>query len=84
MTNTFRNIAGDIQVERRCDMGDGFKLQVMKSKEDGDIHVAVLPENHRATSNCVEFCASGTKSPHTYAALLNLIEAMKKDSFENP
>lgn len=84
MSKQLKNTCGDTEVERTCDMGEGFKLQILKSKEDGDVHVSVLPEKHRASSDCVEFCASGTRSPHTYKALLDLIEAMKKDALENP
>ena len=72
------------QVERFCDMRDGFKLRVFKSDVDGDIHVSVLPQGHRVTMDSVEFCNSGSQSPHTYKALCELIRAMEKDALERP
>ena len=53
------------QFERICDMRDGFKLQVFKSEEDGDIHVSVMPETYISCFDSVEFCNSGTQSPQT-------------------
>tara|TARA_R110001583_G_scaffold52147_14_gene162251 strand:+ start:9281 stop:9493 length:213 start_codon:yes stop_codon:yes gene_type:complete len=65
-------------------MRDGFKMQVFKSEEDGDIHVSVLPEGHNDSFDGVEFCNSGSQSPHTYKALCNLMIAMEKDAKAHP
>lgn len=75
---------GNQTVTRICDMRDGFKLQVMRSGVDGDIHVSMMRESDRISFDSVEFCASGSQSPNTFKALINLIEAMKKDSAERP
>lgn len=71
-------------VTRICDMRNGFKLQVARSNVDGDIHVSMMPEPDPITFDSVEFCANGTQSPHTYKALVALMEAMKKDATERP
>jgi hypothetical protein len=72
------------EIERICDMRDGFKLHVFKSPDDGDIHVSVMKEADRATFESVEFCNSGTQSPRTYRALCQLIKAMELDAKEYP
>jgi DNA topoisomerase IA len=72
------------EVERICDMRDGFKLQVFKSPEDGDIHVSVMKETDKVNFDSVEFCNSGSQSPRTYRALCELIKAMEKDAEEYP
>lgn len=74
----------DIEISRICDMRDGFKLQILKSGGDGDIHVSVVRQNDRASFDCVEFCATGSQSPHTFKALNALIAAMQKDAEERP
>lgn len=74
----------NIQVERICDMRGGYKLQVLKSSVDGDIHLSVLPEGDKVSFQDVEFCASASQSPHTFKALCELIKAMQKDAEERP
>lgn len=72
------------EIERICDMRDGFKLHLFKSPEDGDIHVSVMKETDNVTFDSVEFCNSGTQSPRTYRVLCLLIEAMELDAKEYP
>lgn len=74
----------DIEVERLCDMRAGYKLHVMQSEVDGDIHVAMMPAKDKFSFKDVEFCASMSQSPHTYKALCELIKAMQKDTEERP
>lgn len=70
-------------VERVCDMRDGYKLQLIK-EDDGDIIVSILPVDHKATTKAVQFCLSGTQSPHTGKALHALFKAMQQDNIETP
>ena len=71
------------QIERICDMRDGFKLRLLK-QEDGDICVSVLKETDRVNFDNVEFCNSGTQSPRTHKALCDLFRAMQDDENERP
>ena len=71
------------QIERICDMRDGFKLRLLK-QEDGDICVSILKEKDRVNFDNVEFCNSGTQSPRTYNALCKLFRAMEEDESERP
>lgn len=76
-------MASDREVERTCDMRDGYKLRVMID-DGGDVHVSVLPVGDRYSPHSVEFCSSGTQSHHTLLALYDLYEAMKKDQEARP
>ena len=73
-----------IEVPRICDMRGGFKLNVLKSGVDGDIHITVMPVADKVSFQDVEFCASASQSPHTYKALNDLLVAMQKDAQERP
>lgn len=73
----------DRLIARRCDMNGGHKLQLLRDG-DGDIHVCVMPQDHRHTFESVEFCNSGSQSHRTYRALLLLEEAMRLDEQDWP
>jgi len=74
----------DIEVERICDMRAGYKLHLLKSGVDGDIHITVMPVGDRVSFQDVEFCASASQSPHTFKALCDLVKAMQLDEQERP
>ncbi|WP_445766809.1 hypothetical protein [Rheinheimera sp.] len=74
----------DIEVERICDMRAGYKLHVLRSGVDGDIHISVMSVDDRVSFQDVEFCASASQSPNTFKALCELVKAMQKDAEERP
>ncbi len=65
-------------VGRTGDMGQGTKLVVMRDNE-GDVHLSVCPIGHRFGMDRIEFCTSGSKSPKTTTALIQLLHAMEED-----
>ncbi len=74
------------RVTRKGDMGEPMRLELF-TDSDGDIYVAVLPNDHVFSEHCVEFCVPGTgggRSPRTYEALRNLMTAMAEDQKEIP
>ena len=73
-----------MQTERKGDMDPKNRLRIIRDAE-GDIIVQILqfgPQGSVASAD-VEFCTvprGGGRSPHTFDALLELIEAMDKDN----
>jgi hypothetical protein len=74
----------EIEIERICDNRSGYKLHVLKSGVDGDIHISVMPVGDQVSFQDVEFCASASQSPHTFKALCDLVKAMQLDEQERP
>lgn len=73
------------KVERNEDMSRLGRLRLLQ-QTDGDIIIAVQSEENGLIQpgDSVEFCTSGGRSPHTLAALRNLMKAMELDNLENP
>lgn len=71
-------------VERPEDMSAEGKLTVL-IQPDGDVCVTVREGDYDGGKEAsVEFCLSGTRSPHTREALRALYEAMCKDELGVP
>ena len=79
-------------VQRVGDMHPNRSLGVYVG-EGGDVTVHILQNgvsigddfgNESDIAATVEFCVNGGRSVHTRAALMNLIEAIKKDNAERP
>ncbi len=76
------------KAERLEDMSPRGRLRLIR-QDDGDIVVAVQSERDGMLQpgDSVEFCTIGTgggRSRHTHAALLALMEAMRRDNAEEP
>ncbi len=74
-------------VTRAEDMSPDGRLRVWM-QQDGDLIVEVVPESSKQEpSASVEFCTVGSgggRSPHTRKALMELMEAIKRDNKESP
>lgn len=81
------------RVERAGDMHPSRALKLC-IQADGDVVVHITQDGitvgdvdtgaEGERSAQVEFCVSGGRSRHTHQALLNLIEAIKRDEAERP
>lgn len=79
------------RVERIGDMHPNRALRILQ-QSGGDIILSIVQDGYSVgdidignvndRSAQVEFCVSGGKSRHTHAALLGLMEAMKRDAVE--
>lgn len=79
------------RVERIGDMHPNRSLRILQ-QSDGDIILVIAQDGYAVgdvdtgnvndRSGQVEFCVSGGKSRHTHAALVGLMEAMKRDAVE--
>ena len=80
-------------VDRVGDMHPNRALRILQ-QSDGDIILVIVQDgyavgevdtgNPNDRSAQVEFCVSGGKSRNTHAALLALVEAIKRDNIERP
>ena len=73
------------EITRLEDMSPDGSLELFK-QDDGDIIMTVRARNEVGDWGCaeIEFCASGTRSPHTHFALHALFAAMEQDEAERP